>query len=307
MLALAMIIDAILGEPKALWDRVPHPVVLMGRLITILEEGLNSGPLRHAKGVLALLILILVCGAPALFLSISLFQGVFEVVIAAILLSQRSLIDHVGAVTKGLSRSLEEGRSAVAQIVGRDVQTLDEQGVARAAIESGAENFSDGVVAPAFWFLLLGLPGIVVYKAINTADSMIGHRSDRYREFGWAAARLDDLVNLIPARLAGFLICAAGGGKAAAEIMMRDAWLHRSPNAGWPEAAMAASLGIRLAGPRVYDGALTDDPWLNAIADRPVTAKDIEASVTILWKAWAMLLAVAAVLGGFWLLLGFLF
>lgn len=299
MLALAMIIDAVMGEPKALWSRVTHPVVLMGRLITILDDGLNNEPARRVKGVVAIVIVVVAAAAPALFLSISLFQGVFELLLAAVLLAHRSLVDHVSAVATALGRSLEDGREALAHIVGRDTVVLDEDGVARAAIESGAENFSDGVVAPAFWFLLLGLPGIAVYKAINTADSMLGHRTERYQVFGWAAARLDDLVNWIPARLAGLAICAVGGGRHAVEVMTRDAWLHRSPNAGWPEAAMAASLGIRLAGPRIYDGVRTDDPWLNAVAERPVTRKDIEASVTLLWKAWGVVLGAAAVL---WLL-----
>ncbi|MEO1457922.1 MAG: adenosylcobinamide-phosphate synthase CbiB [Pseudomonadota bacterium] len=299
MLALALAIDAALGEPDAIWKRIPHPVVLMGRLVEMLEEGLNQGDFRWLKGVVAVIVLVAATGAPALFLSIDLFGGLFEVLVAAILLAQKSLVQHVSAVAEGLKRSLEEGRAAVAQIVGRDTDDLDADGVARAAVESAAENFSDGVVAPAFWFLLLGLPGIVVYKAVNTADSMIGHKTERYRAFGWAAARLDDALNWVPARIAGAILCVAGTGRPAMEVMLRDAWLHRSPNAGWPEAAMAASLGVALAGPRAYGGTLTDDPYLNHGGRQAMDRRDITAAVRLLWRGWAVLVGVAA---GLWLL-----
>ncbi len=229
----------------------------------------------------------------AWLLSQGIFHGVFEVLGAAVLLAQRSLADHVGAVAGALRVSLAEGRGAVARIVGRDPETLDQAGVARAAIESAAENFSDGVVAPVFWFLVGGLPGIAVYKAVNTADSMIGHSSERYREFGWAAARLDDVLNWIPARLAGGLICLVGGGRAAMRVMLRDAGLHKSPSAGWPEAATAASLEIALAGPRIYGGEVTDDPYLNAEGRREAGPADIEAAVRLIWRAWGGVLAVA--------------
>jgi adenosylcobinamide-phosphate synthase len=228
-------------------------------------------------------------------MSLDIFFGVFEVIGAAVLLAQRSLVDHVMAVAAGLRESLREGRRAVAQIVGRDPETLDPAGVSRAAIESAAENFSDGVVAPAFWFLVAGLPGIAIYKAVNTADSMIGHRNDRYREFGWAAARLDDALNWIPARLAGFLLCLVGGGRAAMQVMLRDARLHKSPNAGWPEAAVAASLGVALAGPRIYGGVVTDDPYLNPEGREQAHGSDIEAAVRQTWRAWWVLLGIAVV------------
>jgi len=174
-------------------------------------------------------------------------------------------------------------------IVGRDTATLDQSGVARSAIESAAENFSDGVLAPAFWFLLLGLPGIMVYKIVNTADSMIGYRNDRYREFGWAAARFDDLLNWIPARLSGLLICAVSRTPRAFAIMRRDAPLHRSPNAGWPEAATAAAIGVAISGPRVYDGAMTDDPFVNPDGRRYLNARDIDAATALLWRVWGAL------------------
>lgn len=295
MLALALILDALLGEPDWLWRRVPHPAVLFGRLVGILEARLNRGTGRRLRGVLALVLLMVAAGLPAWLLSRLPLGGAFEVLGAAVLLAQRSLADHVGAVAAALRVSLAEGRVAVSRIVGRDPETLDPAGVSRAAIESAAENFSDAVVAPAFWFLVAGLPGIAVYKAVNTADSMIGHRSERYREFGWAAARFDDLVNLIPARLAGAAICLVGGGRAAFRVMMRDAPLHRSPNAGWPEAATAASLGVALAGPRVYGGVLTDDPYINPDGRKTASPADIEDAVALIWRAWAVVLAVAVV------------
>jgi len=301
MLALALILDAALGEPDWLWRRVPHPAVLLGRLITRLDATLNAGAFCRQKGTLAVLILTLAAGLPAWFASLDLFRGVLEVVGAAVLLAQRGLADHVMAVSAALRVSLADGRSAVAQIVGRDPEALDEVGVARAAIESAAENFSDGVVAPAFWFLVGGLPGIAIYKAVNTADSMIGHRSERYLEFGWASARLDDALNWIPARLAGLTICLAGGGRRALAVMWRDAPLHRSPNAGWPEAAAAASLDIAIAGPRVYGGTVAEDPYLNPEGRRLAGPADIEASVRLIWRAWALVVGFAlsvALLGG---------
>jgi adenosylcobinamide-phosphate synthase len=297
MLALALALDAILGEPDWLWQRLAHPAVLFGRVIERLEGVLNEGANRRAKGLVAVLALIVVVYLPAWVLSWDIFLGVFEVLGAAVLVAQRSLVDHVSAVADALRVSLAEGRVAVARIVGRDPETLDQAGVSRAAIESAAENFSDGVVAPVFWFLVGGLPGIALYKAVNTADSMIGHRNARYAEFGWAAARLDDLLNWIPARLAGFLICLVGGGRAAMETMFRDAGLHKSPNAGWPEAATAASLEVALAGPRVYGGVLTDDPYVNAGGRKAAGPADIQDAVRLIWRAWWVVLAVAVLAG----------
>jgi len=293
MLALALMLDAIFGEPDWLWRRVAHPAALFGRAIDGLEGLLNEGANRRARGALAVLVLVAAVWLAARVLSWGIFLGVFEVLGAAVLLAQRSLADHVTAVADALRISLAEGRVAVAQIVGRDPETLDQAGVARAAIESAAENFSDGVVAPVFWFLIGGLPGIAIYKAVNTADSMIGHRSERFAEFGWAAARLDDLLNWIPARLAGGLICLVGGGRSALETMLRDAGLHKSPSAGWPEAATAASLEIALAGPRIYGGVVTDDPYLNAGGRRAAGPADIEAAVRLIWRAWGGVLALA--------------
>ena len=307
MLALALILDAVFGEPERLWSRVPHPAVLMGRLVEALDRALNRGGGRRAKGVAALVLLILVVWAVARLLAADLFLGVFEVIGAAILLAHRSLVDHVRAVGAALGLSLDFGRREVAKIVGRETAGLDEAGVARAAIESGAENFSDGVVAPAFWFAFLGLPGIAVYKAVNTADSMIGYHTERYGEFGWAAAKLDDVLNWIPARLSAVLLVLAGilrrrdrrgSGPVTAfsarfDAVLEDAPKHRSPNAGWPEAAAAQSLDVSLSGPRTYDGALTEDPYVHEDGRVP-GAEDVDATVRLLWRAWAILLVIAA-------------
>ena len=243
LLIPALLLDAALGEPRWLWDRWPHPAVLMGRAVGALDATLNRGRGRRAKGVAA--VLILCVGAGALGRAIAAIPdfGVLETIAAAILLAQRSLAQHVRAVADALRLSLPEGRRMVARIVGRDTASLDAAGVARAAIESAAENLSDGVVAPAFWFLIAGLPGLAVYKVVNTADSMIGHRTPRHEAFGWAAARLDDLLNLVPARLTAGLI-ALGHGVWRVGPVLRDARLHRSPNAGWPEAAMALVLDV---------------------------------------------------------------
>jgi len=296
MIALALILDAIFGEPALLWRRLPHPAVLMGRAVTRLDRHLNQGHARRAKGIFAVLILLLGSLGLGFALSLDLFQGVFEVALGAVLLAQKSLAQHVERVADALKVSLDEGRRQVSLIVGRDPQTLDRSGVARAAVESAAENFSDGVVAPVFWFALLGLPGLLAYKTINTADSMIGHMSERYRAFGWAAARLDDVLNWVPARIAGGILCLVGGGRAAMDVMLRDADLHRSPNAGWPEAAMAASLGLALAGPRVYGGVPTDDPYLNPQGRGDARPSDIRAAVRLIWRAWGVLV----VLAGLW-------
>lgn len=295
-LAAAMALDAALGEPKALWDRVPHPAVVMGRAIDALDARLNMGANRRARGVLAVLALVLGAWAIGSLVAWLPFGGLLEIAGAAILLAQRSLVDHVRAVAEALPRGLDAARAEVAKIVGRDPQALDEHGVARAAIESGAENFSDGVVAPAFWFLLLGLPGILVYKAVNTADSMIGHRTERHGEFGWAAAKLDDALNFIPARLSVLLIAAAALSVDAFETAQRDAGLHDSPNAGWPEAAMARALGLALLGPRSYGGEVDDGPWLNEYGDPDATAAHVTRCVTLLWRAWGVLLAVVVLL-----------
>lgn len=288
-LVLAMILDAIFGEPKAIWDRVPHPAVMMGRAVAALDRWLNTGGQKRAKGVLALGLLVV--GAYGLGHLIAWVPdfGLLEVVVAAIILAQKSLVDHVRAVADGLRQSLPEGRRAVSMIVGRDTAAMEEPAVARAAIESAAENLSDGVIAPAFWFLVGGLPLMLVYKVTNTADSMIGHRTPRHEAFGWASARFDDLLNLIPARLTALLIAVAHGWTDPKPIL-RDAPLHRSPNAGWPEAAMAVVLDVALSGPRAYHGVMSDFPWVWGEGRRDAGPSDIDAACRALWRAWALML-----------------
>lgn len=294
MLALAMALDAALGEPRWLWSRAPHPAVLMGRLIGWGDAVLNSGKARRAKGAAFVLLICALMGLLGYLLAQ--IGPLAEIIGAAILLAQRSLADHVQAVADGLRRSLEDGRRAVAMIVGRDTGEMSEAEVARAAIESAAENFSDGVIAPAFWFAVGGLPAILIYKAVNTADSMIGHRTERHEAFGWAAARLDDLLNLVPARLSALLLALASGAALRWRALRQEARQHRSPNAGWPEGAMARALGVALAGPRRYGGVLADEPFINAEGVRGLGAWHIEAAVRQLWRAWGMAFAATLLL-----------
>lgn len=295
-LFLTLILDALMGEPDWLWRRLPHPAVLLGRLVSWLDKHLNHGGARRAKGVLALAVLIAVSWTVGGLISALPFHPLPEIIAAAILLAQRSLADHVAAVATGLDESVPKGRAAVAHIVGRDTAAMDEPAIARAAIESGAENFSDGVVAPAFWFAVAGLPGMLVYKAINTADSMIGYRTEKHEAFGWASARLDDLVNLPASRLSAVLISLSAVSAAPFRAALRDARLHRSPNAGWPEAAMAASIDVALAGPRVYHGQPTEDPFVYAEGKHQIGAAEVRAAVRTLWRAWAALLCLSLLL-----------
>ena len=294
VLLLALGFDAALGEPEALWKRLPHPAVLMGRAVGWCDRMMNHGHGRLVSGGLALAALGL-----AAWLVGSLLARLgwpVELIAAAILLAHRSLTDHVRAVAEALSLSVEDGRTAVARIVGRDTADMDAPRIARAAIESAAENFSDGVVAPAFWFLVAGLPGLMFYKMVNTADSMIGYRTPRHELFGKAAARLDDLLNWIPARLSALLLYLTNPSRGGWKAIARDARLHRSPNAGWPEAAMAAGLGVALSGPRSYHGELRDEPFVNGEGRHEIGAAEIDDAVAALWRAWAALLAILALI-----------
>ncbi|MDQ2804591.1 MAG: adenosylcobinamide-phosphate synthase CbiB [Pseudomonadota bacterium] len=279
ILFLALAVESVAGYPGAVFRAIRHPVVWFGALIGWLDRALNrefraSDP-RRLNGVLALLLLLAASVAPAALLQAMLLRTLPRpiaipclAVVASTLLAQRSLYNHVTAVLNGLERGgLASGRNAVSHIVGRNPASLDEAGVIRAAIESLAENFSDGVVAPALWCGLLGLPGIVFYKAVNTADSMIGHRTPRHAAFGWSAARLDDLINLPASRLAAVWLALAAllhraDAAGALRAVWRDAARHRSANAGWPEAAMAGAIGLRLAGPRVYGETRVEDAWM---------------------------------------------
>ena len=294
----AMALDAVMGEPRWLWSRVPHPAVLMGRLIGWADIRFNTGPRWH-NGVLV--VMGLVAGAALLGVVIEALPlgWLWSLIGGAILLAQKSLVQHVQAVADGLRYGVGEGRRAVAMIVGRDTRAMDEPAIARAAIESAAENFSDGVIAPAFWFLVGGLPGILVYKIVNTADSMIGYRTPRHEEFGWAAARLDDVLNWVPARITACLIALAFWSGRAVDVVRQDAGLHRSPNAGWPEAAMAGVLDVALAGPRSYHGQSRDFPWVNGSGERQIGVTEIERAISVLWRVWAVVAACTLVLALF--------
>lgn len=263
---LILIAEAAGGYSTVLFDRVGHPVTWIGGFIDRLNRAWNtgSGPRRRKAGIAALAAVCAAAGEAGWVVESIAGRGAGRMVIVlagTTGLAQRSLHDHVAAVLDTFNRGdLPAARVAVSRIVGRDTAALDEAGIATAAIESLAESFCDGVVAPAFWFLASGLPGLFVAKAINTADSMIGHRDERHADFGWAAARTDDAINLIPARLSGALIAAVGGG--GWQAMVRDAPHHASPNGGWPEAAMAGALGRRLGGPVTYDGESADRVYL---------------------------------------------
>ncbi|MGR3662529.1 MAG: adenosylcobinamide-phosphate synthase CbiB [Paracoccaceae bacterium] len=295
VLAFALILDAIIGDPKPFWSRIPHPAALMGRLIAALDKRFNNAPNQRAKGIATLVILI----ATALLIAkaiTALNAPVIELIIVTILLAHGSLITHVKAVATALKTSLPDARTEVAKIVSRDTADMSASDVTRSVIESAAENFSDGVIAPAFWYLIGGLPGLLIYKFTNTADSMIGYKTPRHADFGWAAARFDDLLNLVPARLTALLISITHLNLKAWPQIRQDAALHKSPNAGWPEAAIAATQHIALAGPRRYNGELRDFPFVNPAGRRDLTATDITTTITALWRTWALALILTIIL-----------
>jgi adenosylcobinamide-phosphate synthase len=303
--AAVLAVEACLGYPQALYARISHPVVWIGRLVEKLERRWNhparSDAVRRTLGVVAMLLVGGGAGAVGYAIQASAqqlpFGAVAIVLIATAGLAQRSLYTHVRDVLRPLTANdLPAARSAVSRIVGRDTAQLGPSGVAAAAIESLAESFNDGIVAPAFWLAVCGLPGLFAYKALNTADSLIGHREPRWRMFGWAAARADDAANLIPARLAGLLIAIAGGG--GFRVMWRDAGKHASPNAGWPEAAMAGALHVQLGGSATYDGVLHERPVFGA--GRSPDADDLRRGLQIYLESCALLgaLALALAAGG---------
>ncbi|MCK1455493.1 cobalamin biosynthesis protein CobD [Bradyrhizobium sp. 35] len=304
-MAVAMMVDALLGWPLWLFARIGHPVTWLGGLISAIDTSWNrpSDPpaFRRAAGLAGALVVIALAVALGWVLQSLLPLGLIQLVLVGVLawplIALRSLHDHVVAVANPTrAGDIAAAREAVSRIVGRDPATLDEAGVARAAIESLAENASDGIVAPVFWGALFGLPGILGYKAINTLDSMIGHRNERHEAFGWAAARIDDVANFIPARLTGFLfVLLAPRRSEALSCMTRDARRHRSPNAGWPEAAMAGALGVRLSGPRIYHGSITNELWLNEAARDPLAA-DIDRGLTVYRRTMLLLAGILAIL-----------
>ncbi len=308
ILLAAIGLDRIVGDPPWLWQRVPHPVVMFGKGIDLFEKRLNTGAFtpegRRLNGVFAIVALLALTILVGMLLSMIFhhlgFLGlILEIIVVAVFLAQKSLGDHVQAVADGLLRNgLEGGRQAVAMIVGRDPKTLDDAGVSRAAIESLSENFADGVVAPVFWYLIAGLPGILAYKMLNTADSMIGHKNERFLQFGWASARLDDLANWPAARLsAGFIAVAAllrlgpGPGRRSLSAALRDSGLHRSPNSGWPEAAMAGALDLQLAGPRVYGGIRVSEPMMHAAGRADAGPQDILSGIRVFYTACSVMAA----------------
>jgi adenosylcobinamide-phosphate synthase len=304
-MVVAMAIDAVLGWPERLFRTVGHPVTWLGRLIDLLDRAWNrsSDPpaFRRAAGIVATLLVMAVPTFLAWTIQAQLGAGWGRMFVIGILawplVALRALHDHVAAVAHPLqSGDIKAARMAVSRIVGRDPLTLDDAGIARASVESLAENASDGVVAPVFWGAIFGLPGIVGYKVINTLDSMIGHRTPRHEAFGWAAARIDDVANFIPARLTGVLfvlLCSERG--VAMRRMIYDGPRHRSVNAGWPEAAMAGALGVRLSGPRIYHGEVANEPWLNASARDP-GAGDIGHALKLFRHAMLLFLFLLLVL-----------
>ena len=305
----ALILDRVMGDPAWLIQRMGHPVIWIGNLIGWLDQHLNKQPKTRLQGriigALTLFLIIIIVASTAVIFTIILATipagALITGVLASILLCQRSLARHVADVSSGLQHQLASGRAALSHLVGRDVSQLDESEIAKGAVESLAENTADGIIAPLFWFLIAGLPGIAIYKAINTADSMIGHHSPRHEHFGWAAARLDDLVNLPAARLTALLFVSAGyfcdaRPKAAWRAVCRDANNHLSPNAGWPEAAMAGALGLRLGGPRSYAGQNVDLAFMGN-GRSTLNRQDIDRALLLYQRALTLLTGTMITLG----------
>jgi adenosylcobinamide-phosphate synthase len=301
LLLPALLLEAAVGYPQAVYDRIAHPVVWIGRLIAWLERSWNraasSDVTRRILGVATVVIVLGVSIAAGAIIELLAGKASWGWAIVALVattgLAQRSLYVHARDVLRPLlSGDLVGARQSLSRIVGRDTEQLDETGVSTAALESLAESFNDAVVAPALWFAIGGLPGLFAYKAMNTADSMIGHREPRWRMFGWAAARTDDLLNLVPARVAGLLI--ASGGLQGFSVMWRDANKHDSPNAGWPEAAMAGALNVQLGGVAVYDGVTHERAAFGH--GEPPGARELAAGMRIYLRACALLWSIAALL-----------
>ena len=309
MAAFALVIEYFVGYPQSLQRAIGHPVEWIGKLIAYLDEGLNDPDSEASdqrnQGIFAVVALCIAVGVPAFLIEkllLSFHYGwIVNILLATAFIAQKSLRDHVTAVARTLPQSILSARKEVAKIVGRDPCTLDESGIAKAALESLAENTADGITAPVFWFAVAGLPGIVIYKAINTADSMIGHKSEKYLNFGWAAAKLDDLVNLPASRLTGLMFAAAAlfkskmRAQSALNTMWRDAGKHQSPNAGWPEAAMAGALDLKFGGPRQYDGDMVQLPYMGDGRSQ-MNASDIDKGLELYDRALFILMATMALL-----------
>ena len=302
VLFLALLVDRAVGDPESAWSRIPHPVVLFGKAVAFCERQFNHKGLserdRRAYGIMAIVALLIASVMAGILMSrLFVYAGFFgvvaEIIVVAVLLAQKSLVDHVRAVADALRKEgIVGGRKAVAMVVGRDPNMLDRAGICRAAIESLAENFSDGVVAPALFYAVFGLPGLFAYKMLNTADSMIGHMTPRYRQFGWASAKLDDLANWPAARLSAVLIAIGTwfrrgrpSARQSISVALRDHGLHRSPNSGWPESAMAGSLDVALAGPRTYAGEEVMEPMQNSAGRKNIGPTDIDSAIEVFWAA----------------------
>jgi adenosylcobinamide-phosphate synthase len=311
VLLFALVVDRAVGDPENAWRRIPHPVVLFGKAVSFFERHFNRKGLndrdRRAYGMMAILALLIGSVLTGLLLTrLFAYAGMvgilLEIVIVAVLLAQKSLADHVGAVGQGLRKDgIAGGRKAVSMVVGRDPNLLDRAGVCRAAIESLAENYSDGVVAPALFYAVFGLPGLLAYKMLNTADSMIGHQTPRYRHFGWASARLDDFANWPAARLSALFIAIGTwfrrgrpSARKSVSVALRDHGLHRSPNSGWPESAMAGALDIALAGPRAYAGEQVMEPMQNSAGRKNIGPVDIDMALEVFWAACTVLMVAVA-------------
>lgn len=311
-LLLALLIDRSIGDPDWIWRKVPHPVAIFGAGIKWFEKCFNRKSMSSRRlkwyGLSALLILLLATFIIGFFIHMLLLQLglagiIIEALVASILLAQKSLVDHVGKVEKAFKQgSLVEARGAVSLIVGRETKNLDESAVCRAAIESLAENSSDGVVAPVFWYLILGLPGLFCYKLVNTADSMIGYKNERFKDFGWASARLDDVVNFIPARLTAFIVILTcrlfinrNAAEKALEVVKKDARHHHSPNAGFPECAFAGALDVKLLGPRIYSGEAVDEPFQNG-SGKMAGPDDIDRAIRLFNRSMDVLFLVILLL-----------
>ncbi|MEL6236723.1 MAG: CobD/CbiB family cobalamin biosynthesis protein [Pseudomonadota bacterium] len=297
MLLAALLLDAIVGDPKRVWSRIPHPVVLISRFVRRLDTRFNRGARRRLKGGVSVAVLALCAVLAAWLISLVPDFGVLEMLGAAILLAFRDLTGRMVALRRALAQpegGLEQARQLLSRIDSRDTVALSESGVVRATIEGGAAGFLDGLVAPALWFLVLGLPGLVAYRVITVADSLIGHEDEQYFEFGRVTARAAHYLGWLPARLAGTLLAIAAFRQSAGDVMVSDASLHVTPNAGWPEAAMAGGLRISTSGPRSYDGEVTDDPWINARARRKLELRDLRRAIRLLWRGWLLLILLLA-------------
>ncbi|MEW7006548.1 adenosylcobinamide-phosphate synthase CbiB [Lentilitoribacter sp. EG35] len=302
ILFCATILDMLVGDPDWIWRKYTHPIVWFGQITGYMDKRFNSNLLSQAHkkftGIMAIVMLVAIAVIlgllfTAILSNIGFLGYVLEVIIVAIFIAQKSMSDHVERIITPLRNGdINGARNAVSMIVGRDTAQLDESSISRAAIESMSENFSDGVVAPIFWYAIFGLPGLFAYKMINTADSMLGHMTEKYQDFGWASAKVDDLVNWFPARLSAlFIIFASGLGArtkppmSVVKVVLKDAKHHRSPNAGWPESAMAGALDIALAGPRTYSEYKVDDAFMNATGRKKLTFIDVELAKIVFLTA----------------------